>query len=70
MFRDIGYHAEFERMDTKKFYIPHTRQRGYLFAIRKNPCHGKIKIPSNVVTNWKGMVKDLERRKSGMMCSF
>ena len=28
-----GYAAAFERYDTKAYYIPHTRTRGYLLAI-------------------------------------
>ncbi|KAK6528033.1 hypothetical protein TWF281_009290 [Arthrobotrys megalospora] len=31
-FEEIGYVAGHSRFDTKNFYIPHTRQRGYLVA--------------------------------------
>ena len=32
IFENLGYSATFVRLDTKDYYIPHTRQRGYLFA--------------------------------------
>ncbi|GAA5872529.1 hypothetical protein JCM8547_006937 [Rhodosporidiobolus lusitaniae] len=35
-FNDIQYSAQDIRLDTKKFYIPHTRTRGYLVAFPKN----------------------------------
>ena len=35
LFERIGYSAVYVKLDTKDYYIPHTRQRGYLFAIRR-----------------------------------
>lgn len=32
-FKEIGYSAGWARMDTKNFYIPHTRTRVYLLAV-------------------------------------
>ncbi len=32
-FREKGYSAQWCRFDTKNYYIPHTRTRGYCFAI-------------------------------------
>lgn len=32
-FRRVGYAAEWTKLDTKAFYIPHTRQRGYMCAV-------------------------------------
>ena len=32
---ELNYHADFLRVDTKAYYIPHTRQRGYLVGVRK-----------------------------------
>ena len=34
-FNQAGYHAQFTRLDTKQFYIPHTRTRVYLMAVLK-----------------------------------
>ena len=36
LFEERGYSATFVRLDTKDYYIPHTRQRGYLFAVRNH----------------------------------
>ena len=35
-FEKIGYSASFQRIDTKFYYIPHTRTRVYLLAVRKD----------------------------------
>jgi site-specific DNA-cytosine methylase len=32
-FESVGYSAEWHRLDTKQYYIPHTRTRGYLLAV-------------------------------------
>lgn len=32
-FIDRDYSAEFHRVNSQEYYIPHTRQRGYLFAL-------------------------------------
>ena len=34
--KELGYYATWSRVDTKNFYIPQTRMRGYLFAVRKD----------------------------------
>ncbi|KAH8923781.1 hypothetical protein BT69DRAFT_1281148 [Atractiella rhizophila] len=36
-FDNIGYVAEPIRLDTKQYYIPHTRTRGYLMATLRDP---------------------------------
>ncbi|KAK6505099.1 hypothetical protein TWF481_007021 [Arthrobotrys musiformis] len=36
-FERVGYVAGHSRFDTKNFYIPHTRQRGYLVAFLNGP---------------------------------
>ena len=33
-FQEKGYAAHYMRVDTKRYYIPHTRTRVYLFATR------------------------------------
>jgi site-specific DNA-cytosine methylase len=42
-FENAGYFAQFIKLDTKDFYIPHTRQRGYLICVAKDrlPDGGK-----------------------------
>ena len=36
-FASAGYHATHTRLDTKFFYLPQTRTRGYLLARRRRP---------------------------------
>lgn len=43
-FQDAGYYARVVIVDSKDFYVPHTRQRGYFLAIRKE----------SIPEEWKG----------------
>ncbi|KAI8823181.1 uncharacterized protein EV422DRAFT_394885 [Fimicolochytrium jonesii] len=53
----LNYRAQFDKaMDTKHFYIPHTRQRGYLFAISKDYTQDL-----NAAKKWHNVVKSLTR---------
>lgn len=56
-FKRLNYSAEFMRLDTKQFYIPHTRTRVYLLAVDKRASQlpaewkkwvtGKLKRPAS-----------------------
>jgi site-specific DNA-cytosine methylase len=77
MFEERGYSATFSRIDTKDFYIPHTRQRGYLFAIKKNKqlssISNKKKVSDNVdarMTEWQDMLSKLKRKASATLDDF
>lgn len=61
----LGYYAEFARVDTKKYYIPHTRMRGYLLAIKKGDRIGRP-----LLRKWKELLKILERNASGALDDF
>lgn len=37
-YADIGYAARWVRLDTKKYYIPHTRTRGCEYSFRSAPA--------------------------------
>jgi len=63
--RDLGYHATFQRVDTKKYYIPHTRQRGYLMAVRNDRGVG-----GGVLGRWKARVREMERPASAALDAF
>lgn len=65
LMESCGYYSTFLRVDSKKYYIPQTRQRGYVVAIKK----GK-NISSAVVSSWKTQVKALEREASGALDDF
>ncbi|KAJ3557316.1 hypothetical protein NM688_g1536 [Phlebia brevispora] len=61
-FEGIDYSAKFFRVDTKKFYIPHTRTRVYLLAVdaRRSP----------VPEQWKDLVDRLQRPASSFLDAF
>ena len=61
-FEEANYSAAHSRFDTKNYYIPHTRMRGYLFAVR-----GKL---SNASERWIDLVKKLERPCSAPYDAF
>lgn len=61
-FEDIGYASHFTRLDTKKYYIPHTRTRVYLLAI--------LTDKADAVSEWKKCVKSLESPAKGSIESF
>ncbi|KAJ3409272.1 hypothetical protein HDV05_004536 [Chytridiales sp. JEL 0842] len=58
-FREIGYNANFMRLDTKQFYLPHTRTRVYLLATPKGGV-----LADDVVDEWETIVKSMQRKSS------
>eukprot|EP00873_Tetraselmis_striata_P026775 jgi/Tetstr1/447039/TSEL_034496.t1 len=65
-FEDHGYAAKFLRLDTKQYYIPHTRTRVYLVAYNMKTCANA----SEVALDWGAMVKDMERPSSSTLEAF
>lgn len=62
-FERVGYSATYARVDTKQYYIPHTRTRVYLIAVNKR----KSSIPAD----WKDMVTSkLKRPASSTLDAF
>lgn len=64
LFQREGYDAAYGKFDTKRYYIPHTRQRGYLVAVRKG---SKI---ADFESNWKSLVKSLEHPVTPCLDAF
>jgi site-specific DNA-cytosine methylase len=64
LMESYGYAATWQRVDSKKYYIPHTRQRGYLVAIRKN---AKNTVNQKRLNGWKATLKKLERPASASL---
>lgn len=62
---EIGYAATFTRIDTKQYYIPQTRQRGYLFAVRSSKKQSDPRP-----TKWMNLVKALKRPASAPLDAF
>lgn len=62
-FEKEGYSAEFSRVDTKAYYIPHTRTRVYLLAVNKRG--------SSIPKAWKDwVVNKLKRPASSTLDAF
>ncbi|TFK64107.1 hypothetical protein BDN72DRAFT_963450 [Pluteus cervinus] len=62
-FEQIGYSATFSRVDTKQYYIPHTRTRVYLLAVNKKN--------SSIPDEWKDYVtQKLKRPASSTLDAF
>ncbi|KAF8845040.1 hypothetical protein BDN67DRAFT_893327 [Paxillus ammoniavirescens] len=62
-FKRQNYSAEFIRVDTKQYYIPHTRMRVYLLAVDKQS--------SNMPAEWKDWVANkLKRPASSTLDAF
>mmetsp|Transcript_10873 Transcript_10873/g.13316 ORF Transcript_10873/g.13316 Transcript_10873/m.13316 type:complete len:119 (+) Transcript_10873:434-790(+) len=61
----LGYQATFLRLDTKRYYMPHTRQWGYLFALRKDLGNA---LPSNGGVPLSRILNALRRRASTTSC--
>ncbi len=63
----IGYAAEFVKLDTKDYYIPHTRQRGYMLCInnplKKHQCEKSVQ-------DWKDIMVKLKRPASSSIEAF
>nr|VWO95083.1 Uncharacterized protein [Ganoderma boninense] len=57
-----GYSADFVKLDTKAFYIPHTRHRKYLLAVNK--------ANSSLPETWKAKIQRLKRPASSTLDAF
>lgn len=63
---EIGYAAVHARVDTKLYYIPHTRQRGYMICV-----DAKIfNKPDKVLSDWEKLMKSFQRPASSSVESF
>ncbi|KAL7623203.1 hypothetical protein AAE478_006884 [Parahypoxylon ruwenzoriense] len=64
----VGYTAAAVKLDTKDYYIPQTRQRGYLIAL-SGDAFGKD-MAQRIINDWRGLVKKLGRRASSPVVSW
>ncbi|KAJ4356254.1 uncharacterized protein N0V89_004285 [Didymosphaeria variabile] len=55
---DIGYEARWLYCDTKRYYLPQTRERMYMIAIERKDSSEKS---SQGAENWKQTMRDFER---------
>lgn len=67
-YEDAGYHTCGVLVDSKDYYIPHTRQRGYM------ACFDKRRLPSNasdgVGERWQSLMRDFRRFASSPVPEF
>lgn len=63
---DKAYAAAFAKLDSKDYYIPHTRQRGYAIAIDRR----RHDDADNAVQVWVQKMNDLQRQASSPAQSF
>ncbi|KAF2772471.1 hypothetical protein EJ03DRAFT_324490 [Teratosphaeria nubilosa] len=68
-YRDIGYDCGGVLVDSKDFYIPQTRQRGYMVCFDTSKEQAKMKTGSLSKT-WQGLMKDFRRLSSSPISSF
>ncbi|KAJ3177421.1 hypothetical protein HDU87_004440 [Geranomyces variabilis] len=61
-----NYHVLTVHLDTKLYYIPHTRTRGYLFAVAKEFPTANTKMPAT----WRELVQSLVRPASMPLEAF
>ncbi|KZF20059.1 hypothetical protein L228DRAFT_233492 [Xylona heveae TC161] len=65
-FADAGYSTKYIKLDTKQYYIPHTRQRGYMICI-DNSLGPRV---SGAVQKWVTLMKNFERQASSPVEAF
>ncbi|KAJ5805782.1 C-5 cytosine methyltransferase [Penicillium pulvis] len=66
---NVGYSAAYEIVDTKQYYIPHTRERGYLIAVDKR----RLEMPDSgalAISRAKELVSKFRRPCSSPTSSF
>ncbi|RYP14332.1 hypothetical protein DL765_006435 [Monosporascus sp. GIB2] len=63
-FPSIDYAAQFVRLDTKNYYIPQTRCRGYLLAVDATLFNSKKSIAEDIAGKWATDIKAFQRRAS------
>ena len=67
--QEMRYSAEFLHLDTKDYYIPQTRNRGYLIMIDQDRA-GSVEAADKMAKEWVNLVKALERPASSPFGAF
>ncbi|KAK3672165.1 hypothetical protein LTR78_007918 [Recurvomyces mirabilis] len=65
-YRDIGYVCEGVKVDTKDYYLPQTRQRGYMV------CFDQKKLPAKKIAQgqWQDHMQNMKRLASSPISDF
>lgn len=64
------YASRHMRVDTKDYYIPHTRVRGYMFCVDRDLYKANPKDADLAVVHWEGLMKQLQRQASSPVEDF
>jgi site-specific DNA-cytosine methylase len=72
LWHDAGYASKVAFLDTKDFYLPQTRQRGYMVAIRTDlkTLTGDSFDAQAAVVRWFDILGELQRRASSPFTDF
>jgi site-specific DNA-cytosine methylase len=62
---DIGYDCYHVRVDTKDYYYPQTRERGYMFCVDRNKLPAPLKK-----TEFANLMRRFERKASAPLTQF
>lgn len=65
----IGYAAAFTIVDTKDYYIPQTRERGYMICIDRQR-KGCDQVANDAIAEWAQIFAQFERRASSPASAF
>ncbi|KAI9883354.1 MAG: hypothetical protein M1823_004888 [Watsoniomyces obsoletus] len=63
---EANYAAGFVKLDTKHYYIPHTRQRGYMLCINRETT----KKADELIDNWQKLMAKFQRPASSSIEAF
>lgn len=63
------YSSQYSRCDTKKYYIPHTRQRGYMFCVDRDRFTD-TKAAEDAVAQWGALMVKFQRPASSPVEDF
>ncbi len=72
MWRDAGYATKVAYLDSKDFYLPQTRQRGYMIGLRRAAItERKVELDADTaVEKWFEVLGKLQRRASSPFTDF
>ena len=66
----VGYYTQVVQVDSKNYYIPHTRQRGYMIAVDKYRLVETGMLAEDVLEKWVRVMKKLQQRASAPYADF
>ena len=69
MWEEAGYATQHIKLDTKEYYIPHTRLRGYMLCILKDKVDRQNEIPG-ILKQWSSEMEKLKRQASTPFHAF